>query len=156
MHNARGFGMEIHYYNRSRLAPETEQGATYHETPRSLLAVSDFLSLNAPSSPETLKFLNRENIARLPDGAIVINTARGSLVDDEALIDALQSGKVAAAGLDVYDGEPALHPGYGGLTNTFLLPHLGNATEETRDLMGFVCLDNIDAFFAGHPCPSSV
>ena len=150
----RGFAMPIHYHNRSRLSPELEEGAIYHETPESLLAVSDFLSINAPSSPETVKFLNAERIAHLPDGAIVANSARGNMVDDDALIAALKSGKIAAAGLDVFDGEPNIHPGYRELENVFLLPHLGSATHETRDAMGFCCLDNLDAFFAGKPCPS--
>jgi glyoxylate reductase len=150
----RGFGMSVHYHNRSRLSDELEQGAIFHETPESLLAVSDFFSINAPSSTETLKFLNAERIALLPDGAVVANTARGSMVDDDALIAALQSGKVAAAGLDVFDGEPSIHPGYRSLDNVFLLPHLGSATHETRDAMGFCCLDNLDAFFSGKPCPT--
>lgn len=153
---ARGFEMSIHYHNRSRLSSELEQGATFHETPESLLAVSDFLSINAPSSPATQKFLNAERIALLPDGAIVANTARGNMVDDDALIAALQSGKVGAAGLDVFDGEPNIHPGYRSLDNVFLLPHLGSATHETRDAMGFCCLDNLDAFFAGRPCPTAL
>lgn len=151
---ARGFEMAIHYHNRSRLDAELEKNATYHEAPESLLAVSDFLSINAPSSPDTVKFLNAERIALLPDGAIVVNSARGNMVDDEALIAALKSGKLAAAGLDVFDGEPNIHPGYRTLDNVFLLPHLGSATHETRDAMGFCCLDNLDAFFAGKPCPS--
>ena len=150
----RGFGMRIHYHNRSRLSDDLEQGASFHETPESLLAVSEFLSINAPSSPETRKFLNAERIALLPDGAVVANTARGNMVDDDALIAALQSGKVAAAGLDVFDGEPNIHPGYRLLENVFLLPHLGSATHETRDAMGFCCLDNLDAFFSGKPCPT--
>jgi lactate dehydrogenase-like 2-hydroxyacid dehydrogenase len=153
---ARGFEMSIHYHNRSRLSAELEQGAIFHETPESLLAVSDFFSINAPSSPQTQKFLNAERIALLPDGAIVANTARGNMVDDDALIAALQSGKVAAAGLDVFDGEPNVHPGYRSLDNVFLLPHLGSATHETRDAMGFCCLDNLDAFFAGKPCPTAL
>jgi lactate dehydrogenase-like 2-hydroxyacid dehydrogenase len=150
----RGFGMRIHYHNRSRLDDALEQGATFHQTLESLLAVSDFFSINAPSSPETLKFLNAERIALLPDGAVVANTARGNMVDDDALIAALESGKVAAAGLDVFDGEPNIHPGYRSLDNVFLLPHLGSATHETRDAMGFCCLDNLDAFFSGKPCPT--
>ncbi len=150
----RGFGMRIHYHNRSRLNEELEQGATFHETPESLLAVSEFFSINAPSSAETQKFLNAERIALLPDGAVVANTARGNMVDDDALIAALQSGKVAAAGLDVFAGEPSIHPGYRALDNVFLLPHLGSATHETRDAMGFCCLDNLDAFFSGKPCPT--
>ncbi len=150
----RGFGMRIHYHNRSRLSDDLEQGASFHETPESLLAVSEFLSINAPSSPETRKFLNAERIALLPDGAVVANTALGNMVDDDALIAALQSGKVAAAGLDVFNGEPNIHPGYRLLDNVFLLPHLGSATHETRDAMGFCCLDNLDAFFSGKPCPT--
>jgi glyoxylate reductase len=150
----RGFGMDIHYHNRSRLDHALEQGATFHETLESLLAVSDFFSINAPSSAQTLKFLNAERIALLPDGAVVANTARGNMVDDDALIAALQSGKVSAAGLDVFDGEPNIHPGYRSLDNVFLLPHLGSATHETRDAMGFCCLDNLDAFFSGKPCPT--
>ena len=151
---ARGFDMSIHYHNRSPLSDDLEHGATFHDTAESLLAVSDFLSINAPSSPNTWKFLDAERIALLPDGAVVANTARGNIVDDDALIAALQSGKVAAAGLDVFDGEPNIHPGYRPLDNVFLLPHLGSATHETRDAMGFCCLDNLDAFFAGKPCPS--
>ncbi len=153
---ARGFDMEIHYHNRSRLSAELEHGAVYHAHVEDLLAVSEFLSINAPSTAQTLKFLNAERIARLPDGAVVVNTARGNMVDDDALIAALRSGKLAAAGLDVFDGEPNLNPQYRELDNTFLLPHLGSATIETRDAMGFCCLDNLDAYFAGHACPNAL
>ena len=152
----RGFGMQIHYHNRSRLSPELEQGASYHASAEALLPHCDFLSINAPSTPETVKFLNAERIALLPDGAIVANSARGNMVDDDALIAALTSGKVAAAGLDVFEGEPNLDPRYRELDNTLLLPHIGSATHETRDAMGFCCLDNLDAFFAGRPCPSAL
>lgn len=152
----RGFGMEIHYTNRSRLAPELEQGATFHETPEELLRHSDFLSINAPSTPETYHFLNAERIALLPDGAVVVNTARGTLVEDEALIAALKSGKLAAAGLDVFEGEPRVDPRYFDLPNTFLLPHVGSATVETRNAMGFICLDNLDAAAAGRPAPNAL
>ena len=146
---ARGFDMAVHYFNRRRLAPETEHGATYHQTVEAMLPHCDFLSLNLPATAETRGLLNRARIALLPDGAVVVNTARGAVVDDEALIAALQSGKLAAAGLDVFDNEPALDPRYAGLPNTFLLPHIGSATRETRDAMGFRALDNLDAFFAG-------
>jgi len=146
---ARGFDMEIHYHNRHRLDSAAEAGAVYHESLDSLLGIADVLSLNCPSTPETKGLLNAETIARLPDGAIVVNTARGALVDDEDLIAALASGKVAAAGLDVYNDEPNVHPGYRELANTFLLPHIGSATLETRDAMGFRALDNLDAIFAG-------
>jgi lactate dehydrogenase-like 2-hydroxyacid dehydrogenase len=148
--------MEIHYHNRSRLPAELEQGARFHARAEELLPYCDFLSINAPASADTTGFLNAARIALLPDGAIVVNTARGPLVDDEALIAALKSGKLAAAGLDVFTGEPQIHPGYAGLPNTFLLPHLGSATTETRNAMGFKALDNLDAFFAGRPLPARV
>jgi len=146
---ARCFGMEIHYHNRSRLTPELEKGAIYHETLEDMLPVCQILSLNCPNTPDTVGLLNAERIARLPDGAIVINTARGVVVNDEALIEALQSGKLAAAGLDVFNNEPDIHPKYRDLKNTFLMPHIGSATTETRDAMGFRALDNLDAFFKG-------
>jgi len=107
-------------------------------------------------SPETVKLINAERLARLPQDAIVVNTARGNIVDDEALIAALKSGKLFAAGLDVFDGEPDIHPGYRELDNAFLLPHLGSATRQTRDAMGFRALDNLDAFFAGKTPPDKV
>jgi len=151
---ARGFGMTIHYHNRSRLTPDLEMDATYHDTPESLLKVSDFLSINAPSSASTVKFLNAERIALMPDGAVVANTARGELVDDDALIAALKSGKVAYAGLDVFAGEPNLDRRYYELENTLLLPHIGSASDSTRDDMGFCCLNNLDAFFAGKQPPN--
>jgi lactate dehydrogenase-like 2-hydroxyacid dehydrogenase len=153
---ARGFDMKIHYSNRSRLAPQLEQGAVFHARAEDMLPHCDFLSINAPSSPETNGFLDARRIALLPDRAIVVNTARGPLVDDEALIAALKSGKLAAAGLDVFTGEPKINPGYRELANTFLLPHLGSATTETRNAMGFKALDNLDAFFAGRPLPARV
>ena len=153
---ARGFDMAIHYHNRSRLDPELEQGATYHADPEAMLGESEFLSINCPASPAMHHFLGARRIALLPERAIVTNTARGPLVDDEALIAALKSGRIAAAGLDVFEGEPSIHPGYRDLPNTFLLPHMGSATLETRNAMGFKCLDNLDAFFAGREPPDRV
>lgn len=146
---ARGLDMEIHYYNRQRLLPEAEAGARYHDSVESLLEQSQFLSLHCPATTETTGLLNAERIALLPDGAVVVNTARGAIVEDEALIAALRSGKVAAAGLDVFNGEPEIHPGYRELRNTFLLPHIGSATRETRIAMGMRAADNLDAYFAG-------
>ena len=153
---ARGFDMPIHYHNRRRLPPELEQGATFHADPSDLLAVSDFLSINCPSTPETVRFLNAERIEMLPQDAIVVNTARGNIVDDEALIAALRTGRLAGAGLDVFDNEPNLHPGYLDLDNVFMLPHAGSATHETRTAMGATCLANLAAFFAGRPCPQAL
>ncbi|MEC9454489.1 MAG: D-glycerate dehydrogenase [Pseudomonadota bacterium] len=152
---ARAFGLEIQYHNRSRLDAELEAGAVWHDKAESLLECADFLSLHCPSNEQSRNFLNSENIARLPEGAIVINTARGDVVDDDALVAALESGRLRAAGLDVYRGEPDnIHPGYARLANTFLLPHIGSATVETRSGMGLQALDNLDAFFAGTPPPN--
>jgi lactate dehydrogenase-like 2-hydroxyacid dehydrogenase len=153
---ARGFDMQIHYHNRSRLPAEHEQGAVYHENAKTLLAASDFLSINAPASSSTSNFLDAAAIESLPEGAIVVNTARGNLVADDALISALKSGRIAAAGLDVFAGEPNLDERYKALDNTFLLPHIGSATKETRDAMGFCCLTNLDTFFAGQRCPNAL
>ena len=116
---ARAFSMEIHYHNRHRLRPELERGAQFHESPESLFKVSDFLSVHAASTRETRGIINRQTIRLLPKGAIFINTARGELVDDEAVIAALESGQLGAAGLDVFAGEPHLHPGYRRLQNVF-------------------------------------
>jgi len=146
---ARGFDMEIHYYNRHRLPPELEMGAIFHEDLRQMLPQCDFVSIHCPATAETHHLLNAERIALLPDGAVVINTARGAVVDDDALIAALSSGKLFAAGLDVFNGEPNIDPRYRALDNTFLLPHVGSATRETRDAMGFRALDNLDAIMAG-------
>lgn len=146
---ARGFDMLIHYHDVRRLPPEQEQGAIFHPTPEDLLPHCDFLAFHCVATPQTRKMLNAERIALLPPGAIVVNASRGAVVDDEALIAALKSGKVAAAGLDVYNNEPDIQPGYRDLPNTFLMPHIGSATKETRDGMGFRALDNLDAFFGG-------
>lgn len=147
---ARGFGMEIHYYNRKQLSADLECGATYHASVEDLLPHCDVLSIHCPATPETTGLLNAERLAMLPNDAIVVNTARGGVVNDDALIDALQSGKVYAAGLDVFNGEPDnIHKGYLQLENVFLLPHIGSATQETREGMGFRALDNLDAIFAG-------
>jgi lactate dehydrogenase-like 2-hydroxyacid dehydrogenase len=146
---ARGLGVQLHYTDRLRVPAEREQGAVFHPELEPLLRVSELLSLHAPAMPETRHLLNARTLALLPRGAIVVNSARGDLVDDDALIAALRSGQVGAAGLDVYQGEPALHPGYRELPNTFLLPHLGTATQETREAMGFRALDNVDAVLAG-------
>ncbi|MEJ2453630.1 MAG: D-glycerate dehydrogenase [Candidatus Thiodiazotropha sp.] len=146
---ARGFDMEIHYYNRKRLPPAIEGDARYHDSLESLLPHCQYLSIHCPATPETYHLLNRERIALLPDEAIVINTARGAVVDDDALIEALQSGKLFAAGLDVFNGEPAIDSRYRSLDNSFLLPHIGSATRETRDAMGFRALDNLDAIMGG-------
>jgi lactate dehydrogenase-like 2-hydroxyacid dehydrogenase len=153
---ARGFGMKIHYYDRSELPAEIAGDAVYHKDPSDLLRVSQFLSLHAPETPETRHFLNAQAISLLPPGAIVVNTARGGLVVDADLIAALKSGRIAAAGLDVFEGEPKLNPEYVSLKNTLLLPHIGSATIETRTAMGMLALDNIDAVLNGRSAPTLV
>jgi lactate dehydrogenase-like 2-hydroxyacid dehydrogenase len=153
---ARGFGMNIHYSNIQKLPEEKAGDAVYHADPMDLLRVSQFLSLHAPETEGTHHFLNAKTIALLPPGAIVVNTARGGLIVDDDLIAALKSGHVAAAGLDVFEGEPKVNSGYVGLRNSFLLPHIGSATVESRTLMGMVALDNIEAVLSGKPAPSLV
>ncbi|MBR0657803.1 2-hydroxyacid dehydrogenase [Neoroseomonas oryzicola] len=142
---ARGMRMTIHYRNRSRVAPELEQGAVYHDNDDSFLGAIDVLSMHIPGGAETRKWLDATRIAKLKRGAIVVNTGRGTTVDDEALVAALRSGHLRAAGLDVYDGEPKVYPGYMDLENVALLPHLGSATIETRDAMGARCIENLEA-----------
>lgn len=146
---ARGFDMEVHYHNRRRLPADQEQGARFHEDLEAMLPLCDFLALHCPASKDTHHLINTGRLAMLPDGAILVNAARGNVLDEDALVDALQSGRLAAAGLDVYQNEPNIDPRLAKLDNTFLLPHLGSATRETRDAMGYRALDNLDAFFAG-------
>ncbi len=146
---ARGFDMQIHYHNRSRLSPDLEAGAIYHESVEQLLPQCDFLSLHCPATPETDHLMNTKRIGLLPDNAILVNTARGAIVDDDALIEALRSGRLFAAGLDVFNNEPNIDPRYKELKNVFLLPHVGSATRETRDAMGFRALENLDAIISG-------
>ena len=153
---ARGFGMKIHYSNASELPAEIAGDAVYHQNPSDLLRLSQFLSLHAPETPQTRHFLNSKAISLLPAWAIVVNTARGGLVVDDDLIAALKSGRVAAAGLDVFEGEPKLNPEYISLKNTFLLPHIGSATIETRTAMGMLALDNVEAVLNGKPAPTLI
>lgn len=141
------FGLELHYHARRRV-PETP-GAAYHESLADLADAVDFLTIHCASTPETRGSVNTDIIERLPAHGLVVNTARGDIVDDDALIGALQSGRIAGAGLDVFKGEPKLDPRYLALPTCFLLPHLGSSTVETRNAMGMRALDNLDAFFAG-------
>ena len=155
---AAAFGMEIHYHNRREVAAYAfgAFSATYHDTAEGLLRVSDMLSLHCPSTPETRHLINADRLALLPAGAILVNTARGDIIEDGAVIRALQSGRLSAAGLDVFDGEPGLAPAYATLPNVFALPHLGSATFETRLAMGNLALDNLAAHFAGGVMPHAV
>jgi glyoxylate reductase len=144
---AKGFGMEIHYHNRSKLSSEYENGAIYHKDIKSLFAESEFLSINCPATPETKNIINKESLSYLKDNTVIGNAARGDVVDDDAMVAALKSGKVFAYGLDVYNGEPKIHPEYLKLKNIFLLPHLGSATKRTRWDMGYRATQNLEDFF---------
>lgn len=146
---ARGFDMDVHYFNRRRLPAELEQGAVFHDTIEALLGVADFLSLHCPATAETTGMMNADRFKMLPDGAVLVNTARGALVDEEALLAALDSGKLAAAGLDCFAQDPGGNRAFADRENIFMLPHIGSATVKTRDAMGFRALDNLDMFFAG-------
>ena len=142
---ARGFGMEIHYRNRNPLPAAEAGGATYHDSDEGFLGAIDVLSMHIPGGAATRHWLDARRIALLRPGSIVVNTGRGSTVDDAALCAALASGHLRAAGLDVFDGEPRIFEGYHDTPNLVLLPHLGSATIETRDAMGHLALDNLDA-----------
>lgn len=146
---ARGFGMRIVYCNRSRLPPELEQGAEYFSDFRAMLPHCDALTLHAPAGAETSGIMNAETFALLPRNAVFVNAARGALVNEDALVEALSSGQLFAAGLDVFNSEPAYDLRIGELQNVFLTPHMGSATIETRNAMGFRALDNIAAVLAG-------
>jgi lactate dehydrogenase-like 2-hydroxyacid dehydrogenase len=144
---AKSLGMIIHYHNRSKLSEDKEQGAIYHDSLKSLFSVSDVLSICCPATKETVNLINKETVEYFPTGAVITNVARGDIVDDEALIDALHRRKIYAAGLDVYKGEPNLNPGYLKIKSVFILPHLGSATKHTRTAMANLAIDNIDEFF---------
>ena len=153
---ARSFDMEIHYYNRSRLDTKLEKGAIYHNSIESLLSVSDFFSINCPATKETKHIINKNTLKYFPNGAVLSNSARGDMIDDEAMIEALKSGKIYSLGLDVYNGEPNIHPEYLSLPNVYVLPHLGSATKKTRTAMGDLAINNIDEFFKSGKCKNTV
>ncbi|RPG03554.1 MAG: D-glycerate dehydrogenase [Pelagibacteraceae bacterium TMED246] len=153
---AKSLGMIIHYHNRSKLSEEKEQGAIYHDNLKSLLLVSDVLSVCCPASKETINLINKDTIEHLPKGAVVTNVARGDIIDDDALIDALDRRKVYAVGLDVYKGEPNLNSGYLKHKSAFILPHLGSATKETRTAMANLAIDNLNEFFKTGHCKNKV
>jgi lactate dehydrogenase-like 2-hydroxyacid dehydrogenase len=153
---ARAFGMRIIYHDTVRRPAEIEDGAEYYGDFRSMLPHCDFLSLHAPSAPGAPPVMNREMFALLPTGAVFVNAARGQLVDEDALIDALTSGHLFAAGLDVFQIEPDYDLRFRDLPNVILTPHMGSATRETRDAMGFRALANIEAVLSGRPAPDAV
>jgi len=146
---ARAFGMTIHYHNRSRAKSELEDGATYHPQFADMAATTDVLLIAAQSSAETRHYLNAERLALLKHGAIVCNVARGDLIDDRALIAALENGRVRAAGLDVFENEPNINRRYYDLPNVFMLPHVGSSTIETRLRMAQALILGLQTLKAG-------
>ena len=153
---ARSFGMIIHYHNRSKLDKNIEKGAIFHKTLESLLSVSDFFSINCPSTKETKHIINKETLKHFPDGAIIVNSARGDMIDDNAMVEALKKGKFFSLGLDVYNGEPNIHPDYLTLSNVFVLPHIGSSTLQTRTAMGNLAVSNLEEFFKTGNCKNKV
>ena len=153
---AKSLGMVVHYHNRSKLKSEKEDGAIYHDNIKSLFTVSDVLSICCPATKETENMINKETVEYFPKGAIITNVARGDIIEDEALIDALNRRKIYAVGLDVYKNEPNLNPGYLKIKTAFILPHLGSATKDTRIAMANLAIDNIDEFFKTGNCTNKV
>lgn len=153
---ARGFGMEVRYHNRHRRPEaEVELGARWCELDE-LLAASDVLTLHAPLSPETRHLLDRDRLFRCKAGAVLVNTGRGALIDEAALVDALRHGPLAAAGLDVYEFEPRVTAGLLELPNVVLAPHLGSATASTRAAMAELVCANVLAVLRGGVPPTPV
>jgi lactate dehydrogenase-like 2-hydroxyacid dehydrogenase len=147
-----GFGMRVLYFDPPVPMGEAKAfGAEARESVEDVLRESDFISLHAPAMPETRHMINAKSLALMPRHAILVNTARGDLVDEAALVEALKNGTIAGAGLDVFEQEPKIHPGLLALDNVVLLPHLGSASTETRVAMGERALSNLEAFFSGHP-----
>ena len=155
---ARGFGISIHYHNRRRVHAEIEQEleATFWESLDQMLAHMDLISVNCPQTPETYHLLNGVRLDKLQPHAVIVNTARGAIIDEAALADRLAAGAIAGAGLDVYENEPTIHPNLLALENVVLLPHLGSATHEGRIAMGEKVIINIKTFSDDHAPPDRV
>ena len=153
---ARAFKMKIVYYNRNKLSNDLEKDATYYPDLKSMLPNCDYISLHTPATPETKNIINSESLKLFPKHSVFINTSRGSTVDDDALIEALQNKKIYGAGLDVFNNEPNLDKRYLELENCFVLPHVGSATHETRLAMSMLAVNNIKCFFSQKPLLSEV
>ena len=153
-----GFGMPIVFYTPRPAAPEllAHFQARQLDSIEAVMRESDFVALHCPGSAANYHLITAEHLAEMKPGAILINTARGDVIDNQALIAALRERRIAAAGLDVYEGEPNLDPGFLELDNAVLLPHLGSATTETRVAMGMMAIDNVEAFFRGETPPNRV
>jgi glyoxylate reductase len=138
------------------LDKKLEKDAIYHKSIESLLSVSDFFSINCPATKETKHIINEKTLKYFPDGAVISNSARGDMIDDNAMVKALKNGKIFSLGLDVYNGEPYIHPEYLTLPNVFVLPHLGSSTTITRTAMGNLAVRNIEEFFKTGKCKNKI
>jgi glyoxylate reductase len=153
---AKAFGMKIHYHNTRRLTPEREDGATYHADPEAMLRTIDALMIACPLTEATRGFLNASRLKDMKSTAVVVNIARGAIIEDDALIEALQHGRIFAAGLDVFTNEPRLHLGYFDLPNVFMLPHVGSSTVEARMMMGSSLVSGLESLASGSNPPNRV
>lgn len=149
---ALGFGLDVYYWNRNPVpdAALEEAGSanvTYVESLEQLLGLCNIISLHVPATESTRKLIGRERLALMPRGSLLVNTARGALLDEAAVIEALESGHLMGVGLDVFENEPDFNRAFLGVENAFLLPHIGSATRAAREAMGFMALDNIESFF---------
>lgn len=153
---AKAFGMKINYFNRNKLNPDLEDGAKYFSSVNEMMPVCDFVSINCPSTPETLKIMSKEAISLLPSHAVIVNTSRGNTIDEEALISALKNKKIHGAGLDVFNNEPNIDKRFFELDNCFTLPHIGSANYITREQMSVQAVENIEAHFSNKKYPSRV
>ena len=153
-----GFGLNIHYHNRNRLPDVIEEShqATYWEGLDQMLPKMDIISINCPSTPETYHLLSRARLSTLQPHAYIINTSRGKVVNEEALAELLSKGKIAGAGLDVFEREPSVSEVLLGAPNTVLLPHMGSATVEARIEMGEKVIINIQTLLNGHRPPDRI
>jgi glyoxylate reductase len=155
---ARAFGMQVHYHNRKRLRPEVEADleATYWESLDQMIARMDVVSVNCPHTPSTFHLLNARRLKLLKPTAVIINTSRGEVIDENALARGLKAGEIGGAGLDVYEHGTAINPALRDLPNVVLLPHMGSATLEGRIEMGEKVIINIKTFADGHRPPDQV
>ena len=151
---AHGFGMKVVFYNRSTATDCDDMDATQLPTVEEVCAVADIVSLHCPGGDETRHIMSRAAIAAMPQHGFVINTARGDVIDEAALAEALTAGQIGGAGLDVFQGEPQINPAIMAAPNTVLLPHMGSGTVETRNAMGMMVVENLKAHFAGKPLPN--
>jgi glyoxylate reductase len=155
-HRAVGFRMRVRYHTRHPKTTSSLPREWEHRSLQDLLREADVVTIHVPLTPSTHHLISARELAWMRPTAFVINTARGPIVDEEALVDALKTGIIAGAGLDVYEQEPALHPGLAQLKQVVLLPHLGSATLDARVQMGLVCLENIHAVLDGRPAPNCI